>query len=240
MRAMLTIAARELGASFRLPVGWLTLAFFLLVSGIVFGVLVLTPGQPASMRTFFMVAGWLLLPVAPAISMRALSEELRAGTLESLMASPASDAAIVMGKFLACVATLVLMLVPTLAHVLILAGLAQPAMDFGPVLAGYLSLVLVGTFYLAIGLFFSSLTSSQTLAFLGTLFTLLLVLLLPVIPPGTLPEGVRAALAKLAAGSRAGEFARGVVDTGHVVFFLAGAVVFLVATHASVQSRRWR
>ena len=87
MRGSLTIATRELSSMFRLPVGWVVIALYALLTGCVFGLVILLPGQAASMRLFFAISGWLLLPVVPAISMRLLSEEYRAGTIEPLLHS---------------------------------------------------------------------------------------------------------------------------------------------------------
>src|SRR5207244_13521406 len=99
MRGATAIATCELGSYLRQPAGWIIIALYLLLSGLVFGFAVLSPGEPASLRFFFTSSGWLLLPVAPAISMRLIAEELRSGTIESLLTSPLSGPALVLGKF---------------------------------------------------------------------------------------------------------------------------------------------
>ncbi|MCA9288455.1 MAG: ABC transporter permease subunit [Phycisphaerales bacterium] len=236
----LTIAAREYAALFRLPVGWIVIALYLFLSGVVFLVGSLAPGSAATLRTFFGVSTFLLLPVCPAITMRLLADELRSGTMESLMTAPVPDLAIVLGKYVAAVAFLGTMLVPTLAFPAILFYASDPAPDVGPIAAGYLSLILTGCLYLALGTLASALTSSQTLAFLGTFMTILAILLVSSVAADQVPEPWGDALRSLSISARVTDFARGVIDSAHVVFFLSASAFVLMLTHVAVESRRWR
>jgi ABC-2 type transport system permease protein len=241
MKTAAVIASRELASFFRLPVGWIAIALYLLLTGIVFSAWVLHPGEPATLRAFFSISVWILLPVAPAISMRLLSEEIRSGTLEPLMTSPVSDAAIVLGKFIAAVAFLALMIAPTAAYTAILFAVSDPAPDAGPILAGYLSLLLVGSAYLSVGLLASALTSNQTLAFLGTLLFLLLLLMLATMQNAIfMTPGAKTAAHLLSFPRRINDFARGVIDTSHVIFFAAWSAWFVTMAVVAVQMRRWR
>lgn len=240
MRDTLTIAKRELASFFRLPVGWITIGLYAFLSGIVFCLMILVPGQPATLRALFSISGWLLLPVVPAISMRLVSDELRSGTIEPLMTSPAGDAAIIVGKYLGAAAFLVLALAPTLLQAAALWVLSDPHPDLGPMASGYLSLVLAGMLFLSVGLLASTLTSNQTLAFLSTFFVLLLLLLLSVIGPAPIPAFARPVVAALAIGPRLSDFARGVIDTTHIVFFASTSIFFLALAYVALQSRRWR
>jgi ABC-2 type transport system permease protein len=239
MHATLAIAAREFWAFFRLATGWVVIALYLLLAGLIVGLGVLSPGQPASLAPLFAVSGWLLLPVAPAVSMRLVSDELRTGTIEPLLTAPVTDWQVALGKYAAAAAFLLTLLAPTLIHVALLYAVADPAPDPGPLLAGYLSVILTGLFYLAVGLFFSTLTASQTLAFLGTLFFLLGPLLAPA-AAGHAPEWLARALFAVSIGPRLADLARGVIDPAHAVFFLSGSALFLVLAALSLESRRWR
>jgi len=240
LRAVLAIAVRELDSLFRLPVGWVAIALFCLLTGAWFGFRTIVPGQVATMRYFFGPAVWLLLPVAPAISMRLLSDEYRSGTIESLGATPVSDAAVVWGKYLGGVLFLVLLLLPTLAFPITLHFVTQPGPDLGPIAAGYLCLMLVGMLYLAVGTLASSLTSSQTLAFLATLIILVATMLFTVVLRGRIPPEYAPIARAVAVPDRVGDFAKGVIDTGHVVFFLASSVLFVTAASVATEARRWR
>jgi ABC-2 type transport system permease protein len=248
MRQVFAIAGRELGSMFRLPAGWIVIALYLLLAGYVFAQAILIPGQPASLREFFAVSGWLLLPVVPAIAMRLVSEELRSGTIEPLMTAPVGDWTLIIAKYLGACVFLLAMLAPTLLYPLTLYLIADPKPDFGPVISGYLSLILQGTFYLAIGLFASSLTANQTLAFLLTLFSIFGILLLSALGPqiarsmpgGWIGDIVREVLSSFSITTRVEDFSRGIVDTSHIVFFASLSSFFLVLAVVTIQSRRWR
>lgn len=233
------IASRELLAYYRTPLGWVVTALYLALSGVVFGFLVLAPAEPASLRPFFGLSGWLLLFIAPAISMRLIADEYRAGTIEPLMTSPVSDWLIVAGKYVAAVAFLVLMLLPTAAFALTLEYFADP--DYGPIASGYLGLLLAGIMYLAVGALFSALTSSQTLAFLGALFTLLLARIVTADAIAhRAPAAIGRALYAVSIDERLSDFSRGVIDTGDVSFFLLASVWLVILAVVALQSRRWR
>ncbi len=238
MRSTLTIAGREYASFFRTSIGWLVIALYLFLTGL-FASAGFESGQPATMRALFSSSQWLLLIVAPAISMRLICEELRSGTIEPLMTAPISDWHIVIGKYLAAFAFLVTMLLPTLVHVGVLELLADP--DYGPILAGYLGLICVGACYLAVGLFFSSLTNNQIVAFLSTLF---FFVLLAFASSGNVAarvdEPLRSLLFGLSINLRVEDFAKGVFDTRHAAFFGAVVIFFLVLSVVGVESRRWR
>lgn len=239
MAALLAIARRELASMFRLPVGWVVIALFLLLTAAVVA-LGIAPGRPASLREFFEVSAWLLMPVAPAVSMRLFAEEHRTGTDEMLLTAPATEAAIVLGKFAGALAFLLCMLAPTLAYPAVIFALADPTPDLGPVASGYALLILQGALYLAIGTAVSSMTSNQTLAYLATLFPILALLLLGQVAADALPEILRPVHEALQIGRRASDFARGIVDTSDLVFFLAASLWCLALAHASLEWRRWR
>lgn len=238
MRGWWAIAKREYAGFFRLPLGWVVMALFLCLSGFVFGARSLEPGTPASMREFFSLWWGLMIVIAPAISMRLLADEYRGGTIEPLMAAPVGETALVAGKFAAAVAYLVTALVPTLGYAGLLMLLAR--VDPGPIVAGYAGVVLLGVYYLAVGTFVSSLTSNQTLAFLGTLFMLLGVEIGAGLLAGLAPEPVDGWLLGLSANQRLIDFARGLIEPGNVVFFLAASVWFLSLAVAALKARRWR
>lgn len=240
MKLLATIAAREYGAFFRLPVGWVVIALYLFLSGVVFVVGSLGPGSAATLRTFFGMSTFLLLPVCPAITMRLFADEFRTGTVESLMTAPVPDAALVLGKYLAAAWFLLSMLLPTLAFPAVLWWVSEPAPDPGPIAAGYGSLVLTGCFYLALGTLASALTSSQTLAFLGTFMTILVLLLVSSLAADQVPAAYGDALRSLSVAERVADFARGIVDSAHVVWFVTASGFVLLLAHVAVESRRWR
>jgi ABC-type transport system involved in multi-copper enzyme maturation permease subunit len=102
---LLAIAARELGAMFRTPVGWVVTALYALLTAVLFTLQTIDPGAPATLRYFFTPAAWLLMIVAPALSMRLFSEEYKAQTIEPLATAPVGPLTIVLGKYLGAVAS---------------------------------------------------------------------------------------------------------------------------------------
>ncbi|MCA9302653.1 MAG: ABC transporter permease subunit [Phycisphaerales bacterium] len=238
MSRLLTIAQRELVSMFRVPAGWIILALFAFLTGVLFVNMTVIPGQPGSMRYFFSYASWLLIPIAPAISMRLISEEYRSGSFESLRTTPAGDWAVSLGKYLASVAFLVLMLVPTLVFPLTLHLISDPAPDLGPVASGYLMLILVGSLYLAVGLVASALTPSQTLAFLGTLMALILWMVVTSLVAPRAGVVLGDVLGRLSIASRINELSKGVIDTSTIAFFLLGILWMLVLTAGVLEAKR--
>lgn len=238
MNGMGVIARRELAAYFRAPAGWLMIALYMLLSGLVFAVYVLRPGSPASMRAFFSVSGWLLMPVVPAMAMRLFADELRAGTLEALLTAPVSPGAIVVGKFMGAMAFLTCMLLPTLVFVGALFRVANLPPDPGPIICGYLALFLIGGAYLGIGTLASSLTSNSTLAFMVTLFTIL-GLLFAAAPADDAPAPVRGVLYAISILPRIADFAKGVIDSANVAYFVGITLFCLLGATCVLELRRW-
>jgi ABC-2 type transport system permease protein len=238
MSRTITIAQRELSSMFRVPAGWIIVALFAFLTAVLFVNQTLIPGQPGSLRYFFAYAGWLLIPIAPAISMRLMSEEYRSGSIEALRTAPAGDWSVTLGKYFGSVAFLVLMLVPTLVYPLVLFLVSDPSPDWGPIGAGYLMLLLVGMLYLAIGMLASSLTASQTLAFLGTVMSLILLMVLTTVIAEQVSVGLGRLLRTLSIPARVNELSKGVIDTATIAFFLVGSVWMLVLGAGALEIRR--
>jgi len=238
LRMIWTLAVRELVSMFRVPAGWIIIALFAFLSAVLFVNQTLIPGEPGSMRYFFSASAWLLIPIAPAISMRLMSEEYRTGSFESLRTTPAGDWAVACGKYLGSILFLALMLLPSLAYPIVLAIVSSPMPDPGPIFAGYLMLLLVGSLYLAIGLLASSTTSSQTLAFLGTMMVLVLFMVITSILTPSAGSKLSPILQKLSVINRAGEMGKGVIDTGTIFFFVIGSTWMVALTAGVLESRR--
>lgn len=236
---VLAVASRELGGFYRLPSGWIVTALYLLLCGGVFAIDTLQPGEPATLRGFFGSAGFVLIIVAPAISMRLLSEEHRAGTMETLATAPVGDAALILGKYLGALACTACVLAGSLVYPVALTVLSSPAPDPGPILLGYLSLGLAAAVYLAFGLLASSLTTSQTLAYLASLLGLIVLQVLSDQAAAFAPAPLDSWLASLAVLNRIGDFAKGVLDTAHVVFLLGFAGWALSMAWLAHAARRW-
>ncbi len=238
MSQTITIAQRELSSMFRVPAGWIIIALFAFLTAVLFVTMTVIPGQPGTLRYFFAQSGWFLIPIAPAISMRLMSEEYRSGSFESLRTAPAGDWSVTLGKYLGSLGFLLLMLVPTLVYPILLTIVSSPSPDLGPIFAGYLMLVLVGMLYLGIGMVASSLTASQILAFLGTMMTLILIIMLTEVIATKVDPTFAGALQELSIMSRIQELSKGIIDTATIAFFVIGTVWMLVLASAVLEVRR--
>ncbi len=236
MTPVLTITQRELRAYFLSPGGYIILALFLLVSGGFFWSQCLQTGQIATLRPVFSVGTWLLTFIAPAVTMRLISEEYRAGTLEMLMTCPIHEFHVVLGKYLASLIFLLIMLLPTVSYVVALELFGRP--DYGELLCGYLGLILAGSAYLACGILASTFTNSQAVAFLVALFFWLILGFGAKLLPHYLEPVPSRIVFALDPDLRLRDFVIGLIDTSNVVYFLSLTFVFLVAATKTLQARR--
>lgn len=247
MRNVPTLLRRELGAYFASVLGYVIMMFFLLVMGIFFALVVSYLSQrPTQLTAMKLVFGMFWLPalvVIPAITMRLLAEEKRLGTIEMLMTAPVTQFEVVFAKWLGAVVLYGLMWAVTGVYVLILrqfAGNAQH-LDLGPVLAGYVGVLMTGQFLIAVGVLASALTKNQVAAALMA-FAVIFLLTLVVYWVGSLfPGGVWGEFFQyLSPFKHMDEFARGIVDLRPVVLYLSGTVLVLFTTTRLVQVRKWR
>lgn len=230
------VARREYLAFFRTPLGWCVLALFLLLSGAMFSRLVLLPGEPATMRDFFSFWWRVLLVICPAISMRLMSDELRSGTIDPLMSSPVHEAGLIGGKYLAACGFLLTCLVCTFIYPILLVWLSK--VDLGPIAAGYLGVCLLGMYQLALGLVFSTLTSSQTLAFLATVATILLMEVGVVRLAELISPPWDSWILSLSIDLRLADFAKGLIDLQHVGFFAIVSLWLVIIAACILRLRR--
>lgn len=240
MKAAWVLATRELGSMFRTPVGWIVIALFTFLTGLVFVTNTLSPGAPATLRYFFSTSAFLLVPIAPAVSMRLFSEEYRSGSYEVLGTAPLGPWTLSLGKLGGALLFLLLMLAPTLVFPGILFACSDPQPDPGPMLTGYLGLMLIGGVYVSIGAFASALTASQTLAFLATVMFLVLFSLASGTLSARVGEPFNLVLMSLSIDQRMRDFAAGVLDTAHLIYLVGLVGVFSTLTAAAVVMRRWR
>jgi ABC-2 type transport system permease protein len=238
MRNTIAVLRKELRSYFASPVAYVVIAAFLLMAGVFFAIiLVAQPGTvDASLAVVFGNLPVILLLVAPALTMRLLAEEQRSGTIELLLTAPIRDWEVVLGKYLA---SLVMFLIPvaiTMTYTLVLAHYGSP--DRGPIISGYLGLILFGATFLAVGLLASSLTQNQVVAALVAVAVLLGLWLIGVFANSARPP-VSDFLTYLSVIGHYGDFSNGLIDTKDVVYYLLIIVTALFLTVRSLETRRW-
>lgn len=236
MRNVVAITERELRSYFVSPLAYVVTALFLVTAGMLFG-LILSTSREATLRPLLSNISVIYLFIVPAISMRLLSEELRSGTVELLLTNPVEEWQIVVGKFLASVALLGVMLLLTLLFPLFLFIFGNP--DQGPILTGYLGVLLQASGFLAVGLWASSLTQNQIIAAVLA-FSLLLVLWLSESLGSFLGGGIGTIVSYISVTNHFNDFPRGVINSKDVVYYLTLIGAGLILATLTLQSRRNR
>jgi len=229
------IYRRELRSSFNSPVAYVVIVVFLAIVGWFFtSTLFLI--NVSTLSTVFEVVPWIYLGFIPAITMRLLAEEKKSGTIELLTTKPIRDVEIVLGKFLAAWTLLAAALLPTLLYLITLVALGQ--IDLGPVMTGYLGLLLMGGVFVAIGLFASSLTENQIVAFIVTLLIVLAMFLIDKMLI-FMPEAFATTLEFLSVDYHFTSIARGVIDSRDIVYFASVLTFSLLLATISLERRKW-
>lgn len=236
MHRLWAITKREFLAYFNSPVAYIVVSLFLVLVGALFWITFFAPPPTLSMRSFFNIASLVLVFYAPAVTMRLLAEENGSGTLEVLTTMPVRDVEVVVGKYLAALGLLLVTLLLTVPYGLTLSSLGD--LDHGPVIGGYVGLMLIGAAYLAVGLFFSSLTQHQMVAFFASLIVCLLFFFVDKFV-AFMPTGVVSVAEYVSFDYHFQSVARGVIDTRDLVFFFSVIGFGLVSAYASLESRRW-
>jgi ABC-type uncharacterized transport system involved in gliding motility auxiliary subunit len=236
MNRIWTIARRELKALFDHPTGYILLIVFLAVNNFLFFRQVFLIGA-ATLRPMLDLLPWILLFLVPAVTMRALADDARTGTLEVVLAQPVTEFELVAGKYLGGLLFLWIALVLTLG---LPTGLAFGAdLPAGSIVAQYVGAMLLVAGLAAVGIWTSSLTGSQVTAFIlgvAVMFVLILVGLDPLIVG--LPPVLGALAARLGVLSHFSSITRGVIDLRDAVYFLSLAALFVVLAYAVVLGRR--
>ena len=243
MNGVLATFRRELRAYFFSPLAYVVLCFFLLVSGVIFIFLVGQLNDPRSgggppLGFFFQTTWLLLLLIVPVLTMRLISEELRSGSIEVLMTAPVTEGQVVAGKFLAALAFYGILWLPTVVYAISIN--LYEKVDWGPVAAGYLGILLIGSLFVSIGVFASAMTKSQLLAAMMTVALILLLFLVSLFGSLTTNDLIKNALGHLNIWDHIEEFASGIVDTRRLVFYLSGTLFFLFLASRALEDKKWR
>lgn len=238
MHATCSIAKKDFQAYFNSPVAYVVLGVFLLVLGYLF-FSTLFLGGFASMRGFFSVAPVLFVVFAPAITMRLISEERKTGTIEQLLSLPVTNCQVVLGKFLASVGIVVVGLLFTLPYAFSVSLLTpeNASFDFGPVIGGYLGLILLASSFLSLGLFASSLTKNQIVAFIISLALCFFFYFIDKFAI-LMPPQLGGIFEYLSVDYHFANIARGVVDTRDLLFYGSLITIFLFLTEHSLRKNR--
>jgi ABC-2 type transport system permease protein len=227
---MFALLKKEITSFFASPIGYLVLAIFLIINGLFLWLFknefnILDYGF-ADLTSFFTLAPWVLIFLIPAVTMRSFSEEKRQGTLELLLTRPITKLQIVLGKYCGAVVLIVLALIPTLLYVYSVYQLGNPSgnLDIASTIGSYIGLLFLVASYTAIGIFSSSLSKNQIVAFIISVFTCLFFY----IGFESLAEFI--AVDDLGMQAHYESLSRGIIDTRDLLYFLLVTTIFILLT----------
>jgi ABC-2 type transport system permease protein len=240
---MKAILFKEFRSFFGSPIGYLVIALFLLLNGLFLWVFegeynILNSGF-ADMTPFFTIAPWILLFLIPAVTMRSFSDEKKQGTMELLLTKPMSLLEIVNGKFLGAFVLLLIAIIPTLVYVKVIydLGLPEGNLDFGSTLGSYFGLLFLMGAYTSIGIYTSSLSDNQIVAFLlAVLLSFILYFGFQGISNYEAFGSFGSVVASFGMDNHYKSMSRGVIDTRDVIYFLSITVFFILLTVNKLKS----
>ncbi|QKG80173.1 gliding motility-associated ABC transporter permease subunit GldF [Tenuifilum thalassicum] len=243
---MKSIFIREMQNFFSSLTGYVIAIVFLVLTGLFLWVLpgytnILDSGY-ATLDSLFLLAPWLFLFLVPAATMRMFADEKKAGTIELILTRPISDTALVVGKYLASIVLVSIILIPSLIFVYSVAKLGSPVgnLDWAATWGSYIGLFFLAAAYASIGIFTSSLTDNTIVAFLAS------VALSYLFYDGIVwfaelqsMEWARGVLISLSISEHYESLSRGVIDSRDILYFISFSLVFLLLTRVKLESRKW-
>ena len=240
MKIILIITKRELASFFDSLIAYIIIIVFLALSGFftwLYGSTIFLINQ-ASLEVFFSIAFWIFVLFIPAITMRTLAEEKKSGTIELLTTRAATDWQIVSGKFLSCFILIGIAILASIPYYFTVSQLGP--IDHGAVLGGYFGLLLISAAYISIGIFISSTTNNQFVAFLITFFICLIFHILFEVLSNYFTGVGGDFLNYLSIRNHFDSIKRGVVDSRDIIYFLSIIAIGLILAQTMLSKRNWR
>ena len=220
------IMKRELKSFFTGPIAYIVIGLYLLITGILFFSTFFIYNR-AELRQFFSLMPVILSFFVPALTMRLFAEEKRVGSIETLMTLPVTEVNVVTGKYLAAFFENLIMIAPTLFYILAAEIFGSP--DYGPIFGGYLGAIFLTAAFTAIGLFASSITKNQIIAFFtGFIICIALTMLDSFLI--FLPASIVSFVSYFSANSHFTSISRGIIDTRDLLYFISLTALFFVST----------
>lgn len=243
---MYTLLFKEVRGFFSSLTGYIVIIVFLLSTSLFMWIF---PGEMnildagyANLDSLFYIAPWVFLFLVPAVTMRMFAEEKKSGTIELIFTKPLSDLQIVLAKYFAAVLLVLLSLLPSLIYFVSVYLLGNPVgnIDTGGTWGSFIGLFFLAAIYAAIGIFASSLTDNQIVAFiLAVLLCFLFYIGFDSLGSLGIFQNIQTFIAGLGINDHYKSMSRGVIDTRDVIYFLSVIALFVVFTKTRLQSRKW-
>jgi ABC-2 type transport system permease protein len=243
---MLAVYLKEIRQFFSSLIGYIAVIVFLLFLGLIVWVFpdvnILDNGY-ATLDSFFYYAPMIFLILIPAITMRSFAEEIKTGTIELLSTRPVTDLQMILGKYFAALTLVLIAIIPTLVYFYSVYMLASPVgnVDVGGISGSYFGLFFLGAVFTAIGIFCSSITSNEIVAFILAFFiSLILYFAFYYISHFGVFIGKNDYFVEsLGLAAHYDSMGKGVIDTRDVVYFISAISLFLLFTRTALASRKW-
>ncbi|MCF8284076.1 MAG: gliding motility-associated ABC transporter permease subunit GldF [Sphingobacteriales bacterium] len=242
---MLTIFKKEIAGFFSSLIAYISIVVFLLVTGLFVWVFpdtsILEYGF-ASMDSFFGIAPWIFLFLIPAITMRSFSEENKSGTIELLVTRPITELQIILGKYFAGLTIVVLAILPTLMYYVTVyqLGAVKGNVDIGAVIGSYIGLIFLAASLVSIGIFASSLSDNQIIAFIVAVFISFICYAgFDSFSKLDLFGKVDNIIASVGINEHYQSMSRGVLDSRDAIYFIGFISFFVLLTRMVLESRKW-
>lgn len=243
---MKALYLKELRSFLSSIIGYIFIGIFLVLNSLFLWVFSyetnILEGGTADLRSFFGISPIIFLILIPAITMRSFSEERRTGTIELLFTKPISDFTIIFTKYLAGVTLVFISILPTLIYYYSVHNLGEPVgiIDDGATITSYLGLMLVGACLVAVGIFASSVTDSQIVSFILSMFlSWFLFMGLDLLAVYSQFGGMDLIFRNLGIMEHYESIQKGVIDTRDIIYFISFAAVFILSTKLVLQARKW-
>ena len=240
---MLAILKKEINSFFTSPIGYLVIAVFLLLNGLFLwlfkGEFNILDSGFADLSSFFLLSPWILIFLIPAVTMRSFSDEKKQGTLELLLTKPISALQIVLGKYFGAFILIIIALLPTLLYVFTISklGVIEGNLDIGSILGSYFGLLFLVAAYTSIGVFSSTLSENQIVAFIIAVFICFFFYFGFEGLSNYKIFGDAVYLEKLGMESHFKSMSRGVLDTRDLFYFITVSVFFIALTKLNIQKK---
>ncbi|WP_070137869.1 gliding motility-associated ABC transporter permease subunit GldF [Crocinitomix algicola] len=243
---MKALYLKELRSFLSSIIGYIFIGIFLILNSLFLWVFAyetnILDGGTADLQAFFGISPIILIILIPAITMRSFAEEKRTGTIELLFTRPISDLTIILAKYLAGVTLVLISILPTLIYYFTVYQLGEPVgiIDDGATITSYIGLFFVGASLVSVGVFTSSISDSQIVAFVLSLFlSWFLFMGLDLLAVFSQFGGLDLILRNLGIMEHYESIQKGVLDTRDITYFISLTVVFILATKLVLQSRKW-
>ena len=238
---MFSILKKEINSFFASPIGYLVIAVFLLLNGLFLWLFkgefnVLDNGF-ADLSSFFLLSPWIFIFLIPAVTMRSFSDEKKQGTLELLLTKPIGHLQLVLGKYFGALILVIITILPTLLYVYTISKLGNPEgnLDMGSIMGSYIGLLFLATAYVAIGLFASTLSDNQIVAFIVAVFISFFMFFGFEGLSNYKLFGDSFFIEKLGMSSHFDSMGRGILDTRDLLYFISVTLIFIVLTKLNIK-----